>query len=655
MRVIRIEFHGYQRLVNTGCNTDGKMIAFVGPNEAGKTTVLNALNWFSNGDELPARSINRRSPPDDDTRVVRARYWLEAHDLEALEGLQTEGLPKTFSMSKYPSGEIRTGIQPDVGRATGPFERARTLLAQVEKDYEDDLEYDRTNPNEDPDHEETLGIWIQTVSNALGDPEATWDEAWDDHYDQFVDYLREVPDPTEGGQAASDGEPMPRNSAAADALDAVRAILKAPHPNTEARRLLKARAPEFILFTQADRDLKSTYDLSDEELRSDPPSALANLAWVAGLDLDELFEAIEADDLRHLRTTERQANERLRQKFGPRWSQKPLDVYLNVSGSEIEVLIQEHAEDGADTPIEERSDGLKTFVALVSFLARHDFEIPPVLLIDEAETHLHYDAQADLLEVLTNDVEATQVFYTTHSPGCLPRDLGTGIRLVSPDKKRSDASITRNDFWTSEGPGFTPLLFAMGAGAAAFSAFRRAVLTEGAGDMILLPTLLRTATGTRDLDFQVAPGLANYHGSGLTLEEAAARVVYLVDGDPGGDDNKRRLIDMGINKERIKRLDDNKASEDYVHLDDYLEVVNGLLAAGGSDMVITLDDLDMSKPISTAVGLWCGTNKVKAPGKTVVATYLVNKEGGFRLADGAEEALRTLYGELTGALAAMPR
>ena len=35
VRVSRIAFTGYQRLADTNCNTDGKMIAFLGANEAG--------------------------------------------------------------------------------------------------------------------------------------------------------------------------------------------------------------------------------------------------------------------------------------------------------------------------------------------------------------------------------------------------------------------------------------------------------------------------------------------------------------------------------------------------------------------------------------------------------------------------------------------
>jgi predicted ATP-dependent endonuclease of OLD family len=91
---------------------------------------------------------------------------------------------------------------------------------------------------------------------------------------------------------------------------------------------------------------------------------------------------------------------------------------------------------------------------------------------------------------------AQQVIYTTHSAGCLPPDIGTGVRPIIPSESGGTSTLS-NSFWT-EGPGFTPMLLAMGASAAAFAPTRYAVLTEGASDMLLLPTLLREATG-RDL------------------------------------------------------------------------------------------------------------------------------------------------------------
>lgn len=631
MRVSKISFRGYQRLADTSCNTDGKMIAFLGPNEAGKTTVLKALDWFSNGEgELPLRNRNRRNPPTNASGVVEVVYWLEKDDIAALADVGLLEQPKTYRRTRQVDGTFNGNLTPPGRRNPAPIEAARAAMVAAHA-----LE-DPVDPDDDDESQPRLANWSATIDEALSDVDGNWEDEWDEDFSHALEYL--------------DGR---GNEPAAEALRLARRLLQV-NPDEEARRILRARAPKFVLFTEEDRDMRSAYNLADPDLRDDPPKALANLAWVAGLDLDDLWRAVENGVVRDARTIERKANTQLSERLGSRWSQKALDVQFNVDGSNLEILIYEHAEDGADTPIEERSDGLRTFVALVAFLARHDFDVPPVLLVDEAETHLHYDAQADLVEVLTRDVDATQVFYTTHSPGCLPRDLGTGIRLVSPLKDKSDESVLRNDFWTSNSPGFTPLLFAMGAGAAAFSAFRKALLTEGAGDMILLPSLFRMATNKSDLDFQVAPGIANYHGSGLELEEVAARVLYLVDGDAGGDDHKARLLDMGIPETRIKQLPKPKAAEDYVHPDVYLAMVNAFLQLGGASDAIAPEDLNTDVSIGKAVELWCDARNLRVPGKTIVATQLVSSPNDLRLADGAKEELTALHAEIVKGLNAKP-
>ncbi len=49
MRVSRIEFRGFRRLARTATSIDGPLTAFVGFNEAGKTSLLHALAWFTDG------------------------------------------------------------------------------------------------------------------------------------------------------------------------------------------------------------------------------------------------------------------------------------------------------------------------------------------------------------------------------------------------------------------------------------------------------------------------------------------------------------------------------------------------------------------------------------------------------------------------------
>ena len=117
----------------------------------------------------------------------------------------------------------------------------------------------------------------------------------------------------------------------------------------------------------------------------------------------------------------------------------------------------------------------------------------PILLIDEADIHLHYDAQADLIQMLSHQQQAAQVIYTTHSAGCLPKDLGTGVRLVEPNKDQERSGV-ENWPWQKD-QGFGPLLLGMGASTLAFVPTRAALIGEGGSEIVLLPTLIREAVG----------------------------------------------------------------------------------------------------------------------------------------------------------------
>jgi predicted ATP-dependent endonuclease of OLD family len=208
---------------------------------------------------------------------------------------------------------------------------------------------------------------------------------------------------------------------------------------------------------------------------------------------------------------------------------------------------------GRFSPISERSDGLRMFVALTTFVQARANGRPVVLLIDEAENHLHYDAQADLMGVLERQELASQVIYTTHSAGCLPDELGGNIVAVVPDIETGYSTID-SSYWTG-GLGFTPLMMAMGAGAAAITPSRYAILAEGHSEALILPRLIREATGLHRLGYQIAAGIAEAGGDEIpTLDAEAARVAYLVDGDGGGEANAKKLVRAGVDNARIVHL-----------------------------------------------------------------------------------------------------
>lgn len=297
----------------------------------------------------------------------------------------------------------------------------------------------------------------------------------------------------------------------------------------------------------------------------------------------------------------------------------------------------------------ERSDGLKAFVALVGFLRSLPDDQPPILLIDEAETHLHLDAQADLIEVLQNRVAATQVFYTTHSPGCLPLDLGRGLRFVEPTDQHYSSTLSHN-FWDTKYPGFSSVLFKMGAGAFAFSSLRKAVLAEGAADMILLPRLIREATSLATLPYQVAPRMNDFDESKVDRREVAATVAYLVDGDAGGRDRRTNLRrKYQVPAELIVSHPDGHAVEDYLETPAVLAAINELRSDAKRDTPITLATLPEGQTLGQRIDRWFKNHHLDSPSKVALATLLVN-EDELRLRPGARSRLQLLHRDILVAL-----
>jgi predicted ATP-dependent endonuclease of OLD family len=329
----------------------------------------------------------------------------------------------------------------------------------------------------------------------------------------------------------------------------------------------------------------------------------------------------------------------------------------------LTVLMSMHAEDFIE--IDQRSDGLRQFVALRSFVMVEGSHPKPVVLIDEAETHLHYDAQADLVRVLEEQEETAKVIYTTHSAGCLPRDLGTGIRAVVPVRTEVDGRIVQTDdsatidrFWT-QGQGFSPVLIAMGASAFAFSAARKAVVTEGMSDVLLLPTLIRAATDAPYLDYQVAPSFASATTDEVKdLDLVAGRVIYLADGDDGGQAHAEKLARAGITGDQITFLGgegSGLSTEDLLVKDVYIRAVNDELSRW-QGLVMPAEVVgDTGR--SAAVEAWCalqpgGDDQPVKISKVDVAQRVLDQrlEVPNLLAPNRRVLLRALDAELQGML-----
>ena len=147
---------------------------------------------------------------------------------------------------------------------------------------------------------------------------------------------------------------------------------------------------------------------------------------VAEINLNDYLNAVnKKDDDERLRLNEI-ANENLKRQYSS-WSQSKVYPSLLLDKDSLSIKIK--LPNKTFIGIEYRSDGFKQYIALKAFLHSKSFDMP-VLLIDEAEIHLHYAAQADLIKEFEEQDYVNSIIYTTHSAGCLPSDLGSGIRVA---------------------------------------------------------------------------------------------------------------------------------------------------------------------------------------------------------------------------------
>ena len=328
---------------------------------------------------------------------------------------------------------------------------------------------------------------------------------------------------------------------AREGLDEIVSQERLTSPHQMAIEALQNRVPVIRFFEDADRDLTSQYDLS--EVAYSPPRALKHLASLADLSLPELWYEVQSQSIADFGTRRNAANRRLMEVFEENWNQQGIALQFEIQGNILHIQAST-PEDTGLSDISERSDGLRWFAALLAF--SHGWSDRPILLVDEIESHLHYDAQADLISVLSRQTFTSKVIYTTHSFGCLPNDLGTGVRVVQPIDNAT--SRLENGFW-KKGAGFSPLLASMGAAAMSFTPARYALISEGPADAIMLPTLLRQASGEDELGFHIAPGLSSVAAAAIgELDSEAGRVGFIADGDQGGMNLANKLRSSGIDE-----------------------------------------------------------------------------------------------------------
>lgn len=645
MRLVSAYCKGYRRfLEKADINLDPRLVCIVGPNAAGKSSLLRALAVLTDFSVTDFDPVDRtRSHPNERTDVA-ARYELDDSDREQLEEIP-EARNATHLNLRMSSGSSQRAVylEPTPVRDRAPRLALARKLEALRKSV---WVRDRTHQEMSDGREVTDALLERLVSELQ--------EAVDSMSDQALADLQEL-----ASRLSTAGEGFKRVREVQAATQSRLDVESAGHPHNEAVDILVDRIPRFVEFHESLRQLAATYNVDEA-----PDQAIQNVLELAGTSWSELRAAIDSDAGRRKTWVDRA--DRAAQAKLAEWTQQGAELKLSFGLNERALTLLMKMTGDEYIAIDQHSDGLRQFIALRSLIELRELDVDPVVLIDEADIHLHYDAQADLVRVLESAQGVSKVIYTTHSAGCLPHDLGTGVRAVVPvfegeetERRLTDFSRIENRFWT-HGEGFSPLLIAMGASAFAFSATQRAAVTEGISDAMLLPSMIRDALKVDQLPYQMVPGYAEASGDAVAqFDLMASRTAFVADGNTGGEEHAEKLTNKGVSPKQISYLGgkgSGLSTEDLLVKDVYLTAVNEVLSSISPTLKIPESEIG-SIGRAKAVDAWAAQRRVKGRAvrvrKAAVAQRVLDRRapGKSLVTPESSKLLRSLHRALVKTMA----
>ena len=462
MRLRKFRVRAYRCIHDSGEIRVGDLAAFVGRNESGKTTILEALTLLNKEQHLSE---------------------LDLCD-ELVEDLKSE--------VKLAEGEFILNHQE-----TNLLKETFPNVPEIKK-----IKIFRTNKNPIPQYD------FGDVE--ISDAENSGLNSWENFREQVNAFLDTIPnhiriklDATFFEGVAPETEEIFRNSMAEFgntlhvlAVDETQIISEwekiADSPTTNFQNLLVGTTekmalenfieinlhPRFVYFSdykkiignvnlnEYSKERTSSIEYTEDEF--DKAETVDNLFYLAELDIDELEECKNSpSQLIKLLNT---CSKRLTEKLNPAWKGDAIHVELRLNPNNVmSVVISDVHKDGTVTNtglLNRRAEGFKwTFSFIVNFAAEtQKAELKEaILLLDEPARNLHPTQQRGISDLLKNLAGSNQVLYATHSPYMI-FDYAPGNLLVVELEKKKHLSRIFYDYWNADDSTLTPILYGLSRG-----------------------------------------------------------------------------------------------------------------------------------------------------------------------------------------------
>ena len=667
MRLRKFRVRAYRCIHDSGEIRVGDLAAFVGRNESGKTTILEALTLLNKEQYLSELDLC-----DELVEDLKSEVRLAEGDF-TLNHEETKLLKETF---------------PNI--------------PEIKK-----VKIFRTNKNPIPQYD------FGDVE--ISDAENSGLNSWENFREQVNVFLDTIPnhiriklDATffEGG--APETEEIFRNAMAEFgntlhvlAADEAKIISEwekiAESPNTDFQNLLVGTTekmalenfieinlhPRFVYFSdykkiigninlnEYSKERTSSIEYTEDEF--DKAETVDNLFYLAELDVDELEECKNSpSQLIKLLNT---CSKRLTEKLNPAWKGDAIHVELRLNPNNVmSVVISDVHKDGTVTNtglLNRRAEGFKwTFSFIVNFAAEtQKAELKEaILLLDEPARNLHPTQQRGISDLLKNLAGSNQVLYATHSPYMI-FDYAPGNLLVVELEKKKHLSRIFYDYWNADDTTLTPILYGLSRGLVESIVDRE--IGYNSRPVIIVETIVDTLYLNAFDKFLEDPNIsmnplnivAAYNKNSVLplaifYRNHGYNTFVLLDNTEESKDISGKLIANEFSKVQTIFFEQSGKSlqsiEDYILPDDYLYAVNqtyGIKLRKEGFVSLTQEDIDSRKKNGILDGINSIWEEHKEDGwedfdSEEVCRYVCEKiaigEADF-MSDKTKDRFRSLY------------
>ncbi len=464
MRLRRFRVRAFRCIHDSGYITVGDLAAFVGRNESGKTTILQALTLL-NKDEM----VSDLDLCDELTDELKSEIKLTEGEFDLNEN-ERELLGEKFpNLSIKKIIIFRTNKNPQIQYdfIDSEFSTKKDTILKSWKNLTDDLKnFVEIIPNHVskqldteffqssmPIDKETFSVKLDTLNKTILDAASQEPQViseWKDLYDQIMGNFDSV-------------------------------FVSNKKRKELEKFILDTLHPRFVYFSDYKKILgninlneylkdPTTSDVGGIEYLEefDRAETVKNLLYLAELEIGELKNASSSPSkLIKLLST---SNKKLTARLNPSWKGEPIHVELRLNpGNIMSVIISDVHKDGTITNtglLNRRAEGFKwTFSFIVNFAAEtQKAELKEaILLLDEPARNLHPTQQLGISDLLKNLTGSNQVLYATHSPFMIFDYTPGNLLVVELDRKKHLSRIFY-DYWNADDATLTPILYGLSKG-----------------------------------------------------------------------------------------------------------------------------------------------------------------------------------------------